>query len=315
MKESAAFVLCIEDNAIRGQALLLIESIRAFAGGLRHADILAVAPRPDLGVDRDVRAKLEALRVHYHEAPLNTVCPEYGSANRVYAAAWAARHSSATTLVILDSDALFLSEPELLGAAADVAVRPVDLKGSTTSEAGDEFEPYWQALCALAGVPIDILPFVETTIDRKRVRASYNGGYALVRRETGILERSAELFTQSVRADIRPYKSREGFRIFSSTGYVSERSSEYWGSNQAAFAVAAWSMTRRVRVLDARYNVPLHLLADPAYWAGQWAGIVPVHVHYHWMFGADHRPAALATLARIGVPADRLEWIAARTPL
>ena len=209
--------------------------------------------------------------------------------------------------VILDSDALFLSEPELLGAAADVAVRPVDLKGSTTSEAGDEFEPYWQALCALAGVPIDILPFVETTIDRKRVRASYNGGYALVRRETGILERSAELFTQSVRADIRPYKSREGFRIFSSTGYVSERSSEYWGSNQAAFAVAAWSMTRRVRVLDARYNVPLHLLADPAYWAGQWAGIVPRPRHYHWMFGADHRPAALATLARIGVPADRLE--------
>ena len=38
MQEDPAFVLCIENNAIRDQALLLIESIRAFAGRYSGVD-------------------------------------------------------------------------------------------------------------------------------------------------------------------------------------------------------------------------------------------------------------------------------------
>jgi hypothetical protein len=87
MQENAVFVLCIESNVIREQALLLIESIRAFASKLRDLEIFAVAPRPNLGLDKDTRVELDALDVTYCEAPINTYCPEYGSANRVYAAA------------------------------------------------------------------------------------------------------------------------------------------------------------------------------------------------------------------------------------
>ncbi|MGC2780797.1 MAG: hypothetical protein WA418_34695 [Bradyrhizobium sp.] len=314
MQEDPAFVLCIENNAIRDQALLLIESIRAFAGRYSGADILAIAPRPALGIDAATRARLERLGATYHEAPLNTHCPDYGSANRVYAAAWAAEHSAARTLVVLDSDTLFLDEPELLGEHFDVAARPVDVKGSTTAGPGDEFEPYWQALCGLAGFPIDRLPFVQTTFDRARVRASYNGGYCVVRRESGILQRSADLFTRSVAADIRPFKARAGFRMFASTGYVPDLAAQYWGSNQAAFSIAAWSMTRRVRTLGIRYNVPLHSLAEPERWSEEWAGIAPVHVHYHWMLDLGHRARTMELLSRLGVPSDRLEWISARRP-
>jgi hypothetical protein len=119
--ESVAFVLCIERNAMRPQALLLIESIRAFAGAHRNAQIWAVAPRPRLGVDDETRARLGALDATYVQEPLNLACPDYGSANRVYAAAWVARRATATTLVILDSDTLILDEPELLGPQTDVA--------------------------------------------------------------------------------------------------------------------------------------------------------------------------------------------------
>ena len=84
-------------------------------------------------------------------------------------------------------------------------------------------------------------------------------------------------------------------------------------SSQAVLAITAWSATRRVRAFDARYDVPLHLLTDPVYWTEQWTGIVPVHVHYHGMFSAPNRTGALATLARVGVPADRLDLIAARS--
>src|SRR5262245_55970229 len=232
MVERPAFVLCIERNAICAQALLLIESIRAFAGAHRDAEIWAVAPRPGLGVDATTRERLDALRVTYVEKPLNLACPEYASANRLYAAAWVARHAVATTLIVLDSDTLMLGEPELLGPLTDVAARPVDVKGSTTSGPGDALEPYWVALCALAGQPIDILPFLETTVDRRRVRASYNGGYVVARRESGILESAAELFTRSVEIGLRPLAG-DGSRKFASTGYVSGRASEYWGSNQA----------------------------------------------------------------------------------
>jgi hypothetical protein len=314
MQETPAFVLCIENNAIRDQALLLIESIRAFAGGCSGAEILAIAPRPALGVDNTTRARLERLGATYHEAPLNTHCPQYGSANRVYAAAWAAENAAASTLVVLDSDTLFLDEPELLGEQCDVAARPVDVKGSATAGAGDTFEPYWQALCGLAGFPIDRLPFVEATIDRATVRASYNGGYSIVRRETGILQRTADIFTRSVAADIRPYKEHARFRMFASTGYVPDLAAEYWGSNQAAFSIAAWSMTRRFRTLDIRYNVPLHSLDEGKYWSEEWAGVAPVHIHYHWMLDLEHRARTIKLLKRLGVPSDRLDWISARRP-
>lgn len=308
VEPSATFVVCIENNETCGQALLLIESLRAFGGRFSSCPVLAVAPRAGLGVDAATRARLDELAATYHEEALNTVCPEYGSANRVYAAAWAARHSLAETLFVLDSDTLFLGEPGLPEPGCDLAVRPVDVKGPTSEGPGDPFESYWAAMCGLAGMPIDALPFVETVLDRRRVRASYNGGYAVVRRASGILERAAELFTRSVRAGLRPYKGARDHRVFASTGLASPAASEYWGSNQAALSIAAWSTTRQVAQLDRRFNLPLHGLADPKQWSDDWADIGPVHVHYHWLLRAGHREQALLSMAKLGVPADRLEW-------
>lgn len=308
-------MLCIENNETRGQALLLIESLRQLGGRFASSPIFAVAPRQGLGVDAATRTRLEALEATYHEEPLNTVCPEYGSANPVYAAAWAASSCRAETLFVLDSDTLFLGEPESLGEDWDLAVRPVDVKGATSEGKGDPFESYWAAVCGLAGISVEALPFVETVLDRRRVRASYNGGYAVVRRSSGILERAADLFTRSVLADLRPYKGVSGHRVFASTGYVLPRASEYWGSNQAALAIAAWSIPGRVRLLDRRFNVPLHELSDAARWSAEWADLRPLHLHYHWLLRAGHRDLAFATLAKLGVAADQLEWIRARASL
>src|SRR5262245_4686896 len=145
MTGAPTFVLCIENNAIRAQALLLCESIRRYGGRHSGAPILAVAPRPGLGVDGDTRRRLDAMGVEYAEEPLNRACPEYGSANRVFAAAWAERRSQSEWLVVLDSDPVFLDELEE-PADADAAVRPVDIKGSATEAPGDVREEYWRRL-------------------------------------------------------------------------------------------------------------------------------------------------------------------------
>ena len=98
------FVLCIENNAIRDQALLLCESIRRFAGRYSAAPIMAFAPRPGLGVDAATRRALEEMDVEYFDEPLNTTCHEYAPANRVFAGGYAEAHSDTDFLVVLDSD-------------------------------------------------------------------------------------------------------------------------------------------------------------------------------------------------------------------
>lgn len=307
------FVLCIENNAIRAQALLLCESIRQFGGRHRQAPILAVAPRPGLGIDSETRRRLDAMGVEYAEEPLNRDCPAYGSANRVYAAAWAEARVHSEWIAVLDSDTVLLDELHL-PAAADAAVRPVDSKGSTTEGPGDPFEGYWTRLAGLQGVPLDRLPFVQTTDGDHRVRASYNGGLVVVRRACGILGAWADLFSRSVAADLKPYRG-SALNVFASTGFVGEEASEFWGSNQAAAALAIWSRTSHVVHYPDTYNVPLHLLlARPELVTGPRPTPL-VHVHYHWLFTEQWHKPALALLRDLGAAPDRLAWLAERLPL
>jgi hypothetical protein len=311
--EALTFVLCIERNAIRAQALLLCESIREFGGRHRGAPILAVAPRPGLGVDRETRRRLEAMGVEYAEEPLNLVCPEYGSANRVFTAAWAEERLRSEWIVVLDSDTVFLGELEL-PAEADVAVRPVDMKGSATEGPGDPFEDYWSTLAEIQGVSLDCLPFIRTTVCDRRIRASYNGGLVVVRRERGVLGAWARLFSRSVAAGLKPWRGRPQ-DVRASTGFVGREASEYWGSNQAAAALAIWSTTRRVVHYPDTYNVPLHAVVErPELRRGPRSSPL-VHVHYHWVFTDPHHEAALAALGDLGAGRDRLDWLAGRLPL
>ena len=316
MSETAGgptFVLCIENNAIRAQALLLCESIRRFGGRHRSAPIVAVAPRPGLGIDGEALRRLDEMDVEYVEEPLNRVCPEYGSANRVFAAAWAESRARSEWVVVLDSDTVLLQELEL-PAEADVAVRPVDVKGSATAGPGDPFEDYWTRLAELQGVSLGCLPLIRTTVCNSRIRASYNGGLIAVRREKGILSAWGELFSRSVAAGLKPWRGHD-VNIRASTGLVGREASEYWGSNQAAAALAIWSRTTRVVHYPETYNVPLTLVIDDPERRARARTSPLVHVHYHWLFTDPHHEAALAALRDMGVAPDRLEWLTERLPL
>jgi hypothetical protein len=311
--DEATFVLCIEDNAIRAQALLLCESIRRFGGRHRDARILAIAPRSGLGIDAATCRSLAALDVDYAEEPLNGVCPEYGSANRVFAAAWAEERVDSEWIVVLDSDTVFFDELEL-PSGADAAVRPVDVKGSATAGPGDPFEDYWRRLADLGGVSLECLPFLRATVCGSRIRASYNGGLVVVRREAGILAAWADIFTRSIVAGLKPWRGRPPV-VRSSTGFVDPAVGEYWGSNQAAAAIAIWSTTRRVCHYPDAYNVPLHSVVENALLRARSRSRPPVHAHYHWLFAAPEHAEALVALRELGVGADRLDWLAARLPL
>jgi hypothetical protein len=307
------FVLIVEAGALEHQARLLCESIRQHAGRYRDAPIVAVSPRPERRPSRDFALFAERLAVEYVETSLLIECPEYGTTNRIYAAADRADRSSAEILVILDSDTLFLREPNFQLEGFDVAVRPVDVKSICTAGRDDPFDPYWQRLCALGGLDYDRLPFVTPTLESQPVKASYNGGLVVVRRCTGILQEAADLFGRSVRAGLRPRIPGES-NVFASMGLVGEAASTFWGSSQAALSVAIWRATRRVQLLDSGYNVPLHVwdqLLDrhPA---------LPVedlvHVHYHWLCAPGYEAANPLLNGRVPLSRGVAAWIRSRVP-
>lgn len=301
------FVLCIENNGLREQALLLCESLRRYGRRQRHARIVAFAPRPGLGIDRETRARLADLAVDYVDEPLNTACLAYGPANRIFAGARAEAQLDSEWIAVLDSDTLVLDEIEL-PVAHDAAVRPVDEKGSATRGPDDPFEPYWERMAELAGIGLGRLPRVRTTITGEQIRASYNGGFAVVRRGAGILRRCAQIFTASLERGWRPYAGA-GIDVHASTGSVGHAGSEFWGSSQTALALAIWASTGRVLHHSDRYNVPLHLIASGGEIDPRWLTAPPVHVHYHWMFDAGRHEIALELLARLGVSEDALQWL------
>jgi hypothetical protein len=308
-----AFVACIEAGVLERQALLLFESIRTYGGAFADRPIYALAPRAGQGVGEATQDLLEALRVVYIDEVLNTECVEYGSTNRVVAAAYIEDTTAHELLVVLDSDTLVLREPEAfwLPGDIDVAVRPVDYKGMCTSGPDDPYDGYWRKLCDICGVRYDDIPWIQSYVDDLRGKASYNGGLVVVRSDRGILRRWAAYFLASVRAGLRPRTEPVAFR--SSTGAVSGPASMMWGSNQAALSLAIWGTTRRVMALEPTYNYPLHAHEQLGERRAKSFDQL-VHVHYHWLFEPDAFADSPITAPTSTLASEKLAWLRSRTP-
>jgi hypothetical protein len=304
-----AFLICAEANRLEPQARLLCESIRTFGGRYRQAPMIAVSPRPPLALGSEARAHLEALGVTYVVEPLNETGSPYGAINRIVAGAWAETLSPRPYLVVLDTDTVFVGEPEFV--RADVGVRPVDIKGSASSGPGDPLDAYWTRLCRLGSIDPSRLPMVSTTIDKVRIRASYNSGFTVIRRDLGILQKTREIFFASLAENLRPLAGRE-LNVFASTGSVGLEASEWWGSSQAALGVAIWSTTSDVYTYDERYNIPLNNLGGPGQSWPLRPGFEPILLHYHHLAEVQYQAQLRQVLERIGCSSEVLGWIEER---
>lgn len=307
-----AFVLCIEANRLEPQGLLLCESIRTFGGRYREAPIVAVSPRPQLALGPAARERLRALGVRYAVEPLNGTGSPYGTVNRVVAGAWAEAALAEPYLAVLDTDTVLVGEPDLV--RADAGARPVDLKGSASGGAGDPLDAYWERLCRLAGIGLERLPRLTASLDGATVRASYNGGFTVVRRGLGALGRTRDVFLAAMAEGLRPLAGL-GLDVHASTGPVGREASEWWGSSQAALSVAIWSLTSDVHLYDARYNVPLNgLTGRGARWPTG-VGWRPLLLHYHHLAEPGRRDELRRALACAGCPRTAARWLEERLSL
>ncbi|WP_162916946.1 hypothetical protein [Dongia deserti] len=297
-----------ETGILEAQALLLCESIRRFAGGYARPRITVVSPRPSRRPLAATICALERLNVDYHEIEVDSCCPLYGTSYRVHSAAWIERRSGPDVIAQLDSDTLFFEQPDFSLGDWEAAARPVDVKGMCTTGPSDPFDRYWQEICRIAEVDYSDLPFVVTSIDGCRVRASYNGGLLVARRSHGLFTRTEEILGRMVAAGLRPWGS-EGPKVAAGTGVLSGSATSYWGTSQAAFSLACVASRIPVRLLPDGYNFPLHLADRTA---------LPrplVHVHYHGLFeGQDARSNRLFD-GSAAIPPDAAAWLEARLPL
>jgi hypothetical protein len=304
-----AFLICVEANRLEPQARLLCESLRTFGGRFRNAPVLAVSPRPHLAPGPEARERLEALGVTCVVEPLNETGSPYGTINRIVAGAWAEASTQHPYLVLLDTDTILVGEPGFVRAGA--GVRPVDVKGAASSGPGDPRDAYWTRMCGLGGIEPSRLPVISTTIDKVPIRSSYNGGFAVVRRDLGILRKTREIFLASLDENLRPSPGAD-FDVFASTGSVGREASEWWGSSQAALSVAIWSRTSDVHTYDERYNIPLNNLTAPG---ASWPlprGFEPVLIHYHHLAEPQYWEQLRQAMERCGCSRKVIGWIEGR---
>ncbi len=305
-EDEVSFLICVEANRLEPQALLLCESLRTFGGRYRNAPILAVSPRPSLALAPEARARLEALGVTYAVENLNRTGSSYGTINRIVAGAWAEKVSSSPYLIVLDTDMVWTGEPVF--ARTDAGARPVDLKGSASAGADDPLDAYWARMASFGGIDLARLPRLAATIDQASIRASYNGGFLVVRRDLGILARTKEIFLVSQAENLRPWAGA-GLDILASTGFVGSEASEWWGSSQAALSVAIWGKTSNVQIYDERYNIPLHLLVGPGRSWPLRDGQSPLLLHYHYLTEPQYQTQFREVLERTGCSPGVRSWI------
>lgn len=306
--EDIVFLICVEANQLEPQALLLCSSIRRYAGRYKDVPIVAVSPRPQLALSAASQQKLQALGVSYVCEPLNNTGNTYGTINRIVAGAWAEINLTQPYIVVLDTDMVFVSEPEFV--RADAGVRPVDMKGSATGGKLDALDQYWGRLCHIAGIKLSQLPRLKASIDQTSIRASYNGGFSVVKRDLGILQRTKDIFFASLEENLRPLAG-SNVNVMASTGFVGTEASEWWGSSQAALSIAIWSTTTDVYLYDSRYNIPAHILVNPEINWPLPLHAQPVLFHIHYLAQPQYQQQFHQVIQRLNCPREAADWIEA----
>jgi hypothetical protein len=243
---SQAIVICTERGPLEDLSILLCESIREFGGGWKNVPVHSFSPRRGLAPGRTTLRRLEALGVEHSSAPLNRGHADHRFFNKLVAMAEMERQASYERLIWLDSDAFLLNEPgrfELKGGedAALGAEHQINV-GSTGP--GDRNEPFWRRLYEVCGVGraglaglAGLESYVTTVLERRRIRAYWNGGVAAVRADRGIFTAAARNFHLAREMGLR----HRGGELF---------------LDQAVISATVCAVARRVRTLPVGYNYP-----------------------------------------------------------
>ena len=179
------FVCCVESGWLEDQTVRMIESLRRWGGQLANSPMIAVTPRFGSPLSHKTHQAFKRLQVQYLRVPAKSKYSWFPYLNKPSSLVAAEEHSTTECVAWLDSDLLFVDEPEkfILNQGEDFVACASD-KNAGTSNPEDLFEPYWNKICQVLGIDIEDLPWITTEIEGIRIRLYWNGGIFVYRRST-----------------------------------------------------------------------------------------------------------------------------------
>ena len=293
---SIAFVITVEPGFLEAQALLLVESIRTWAGPYREEAVVLVQPRSGRTMCEGTRARFERMGASFHHQTLNERLADTPMANPVYVGAWAEQNLSVDCIALCDADSVILNPPEAfeLQANALVAVQAVRRKGRGSSGADDPADPNWMDMYRVCGVK----PHREVTCmqNGRRIRAYWNGGLVVARRSSGLFS-TWLAFVERV-ADFNRQTGRDLVALDQKVLAPAVDAAAANGVVELPMEYNYAIPQRGIMVRDDMRTVSLEDL---------------VHVHYHHWFNRRHFLTDLRP--EFDTSGERFKWLSERLPL
>lgn len=247
--------------------LLLVESIRAFAGSLSQAPIWCLLPEYGKQLSTTTQHKLAALNVTLIPFEIDYEILRFPFTGDAQGAALAESMAigKADFLVWLGANTIVLQEPShfLLPNDKSLGYRPVH-HTNVGSPYDKPLDPFWTLVYKYCGVSEDRVFAMTTHVDDTKIRPYFNAGVLVTRPEKHLLQNWHDTFFRVYqKPDLQKfYGQDERYAIFIHQAVLS-------GVILSEFAAD------EIQELPATYNYPLHLYAEDI---------------------TDHRPSSLEEL-------------------
>jgi len=232
-------------------ALLLVESIRAFAGSLSQTPIWLFSPDDGQQPSSTLTDRLRALKVTRIPYPIDRNVRTFPFTEKVQAHAVAEARARGHTdlLAWLDANTVVLQDPQAFLLPDDRALgfRPVHhtLIGSRFE---DPLGPFWTLIYQHCAVPRERVFPMRTHVNNTRLRPYFNAGLLITRPETGLIRSWRDTFFQVYQdpAFQAFYQRDARYRVFMHQAVLSG-------------IILATLTPTEMQELPPTYNYPLHL--------------------------------------------------------
>jgi hypothetical protein len=247
--------------------LLLVESIRAFAGSLSQTPVWCLMPEYGKQLSTTTQHKLTALNVTLIPFEIDSEILRFPFTGEAQAAALAESmaNGKADFLVWLGANTIVLQEPShfLLSDDKSLGYRPVH-HTNVGSPYDRSLDPFWTLVYQYCSVSDDRIFAMTTHVDDTQIRPYFNAGVLVTRPEKHLLQNWRDTFFRVYREpDLQKfYQQDERYAIFIHQAVLS-------GAILSEFVID------EIQELPATYNYPLHLYAEDS---------------------TDHRPSSLEEL-------------------
>jgi hypothetical protein len=251
--ERLIFAFLVAPGELEDQALILTQSIRAFAGDFSQSSVWLLIPE-NLQLSAGGDVGLRSLGVRFIPFAIDDTAMSFPFAGKVFAASMAETTARDQTdlLLWMDTHSLLLNEPRkiFLNPGKVLGYRPVDhtLIGSRYEQ---PLDPFWERIYSDCQVPETAIFPMTTSVDEVQIRPYFNASFLVVRPEKGLLQMWCEHFHRVYQEPVyeRFYAQDGLYRIF---------------IHQAILAGTVLSSLEQRELQELSYlvNYPLHMHAQ-----------------------------------------------------